>query len=264
MGFAVYIKINLLPPAFRPKKILIKFDYKFVLTLVIILGALGVGGYYFYMKRTLEETKTQITFYRGEETKIRRAVALDKEVKELNKNIEERVNIIKELTGDSDVRFAMLEHINFVLPGNLWLLNINEVEENNKITFNIEGMSYSKDYISDFIAGLEKFEKPYAAFQEYQKLIDSYPNSQRINEAVEREYNIGEFFLNREQKQLLGMSWYDFVEHPAVEIFNTIVTKVPYSEYAPRAQYKLGMMFAQLGRYDEARDAFQKVIDNYS
>ena len=155
----MYIKINLLPPAFRPKKILIKFDYKFVLTLVIILGVLGVGGYYFYMRRTLEETKTQITFYRGEEAKIRRAVALDKEVKELRKNIEERVNIIKELTGDSDVRFAMLEHINVVLSGNLWLLNINEVEENNKITFNIEGMSYSKDDISDFIAGLEKFEK---------------------------------------------------------------------------------------------------------
>ena len=159
LGFAVYIKINLLPQAFRPKKILIKFDYKFVLTLVIILGALGVGGYYYYMKRTLEETKTQITFYRGEEAKIRRAVELDKEVKELNKNIEERVNIIKELTGDSDVRFAMLEHINVALTGNLWLLNINEVEENNRITFNIEGMSYSKDDISDFIAGLEKFEK---------------------------------------------------------------------------------------------------------
>ena len=155
----MYIKINLLPQAFRPKKILIKFDYKFALTLVIILGALGMGGYYFYMKRTLEETEKQITFYRGEEAKIRRAVALDKEVKELKKNIEERVNIIKELTGDSDVRFAMLEHINVVLPGNLWLLNINEVEENNKITFNIEGMSYSKDDISDFIAGLDKFEK---------------------------------------------------------------------------------------------------------
>ncbi len=155
----MYIKINLLPQAFRPKKILIKFDYKLVLTLVIILGALGIGGYYFYIKRTLEENKTQITFYKGEEVKIRRAVALDTEVKELRKNIEERVNIIKELTGDSDVRLAMLEHINVVLPGNLWLLNINEVEENNKITFNIEGMSYSKDDISDFIAGLEKFEK---------------------------------------------------------------------------------------------------------
>ena len=111
---------------------------------------------------------------------------------------------------------------------------------------------------------LEKLDKPYEAFLEYQKVIDSYPNSQRINEVVERQYNIGEFFLNKENKKLLGMSFYDFVEHPSIEIFNTIVKKVPYSEYAPRAQYKLGIILMQLGRYKEARDAFQKTIDNYS
>jgi len=111
---------------------------------------------------------------------------------------------------------------------------------------------------------LEKFDKPYGAFLEYQKLIDSYPNSQRINEVVEREYNIGEYFLNRERKEWLGLSLYDFVEHPSIEIFRGIVNKVPYSEYAPRAQYKLGMILLQLGRYEESREAFQKVIDNYS
>jgi len=111
---------------------------------------------------------------------------------------------------------------------------------------------------------LEKFDKPYDAFQEYQKLINSYPNSQRINEVVEREYNIGEYFLNREHKEWLGLSLYDFVEHPSIEIFATIVNKVPHSEYAPRAQYKLGMILFQLGRYEESRGAFQKVIDNYS
>jgi len=110
---------------------------------------------------------------------------------------------------------------------------------------------------------LEKLSKPYDAYVEYQKLIDSYPNSKRINQAVERIYNIGEYFLNREHKKLLGMSVYDFVDHPAVEIFQRIVDKVPYCEYAPRAQYKLGMIFMELGRYDEAREAFQKTIDSY-
>jgi outer membrane protein assembly factor BamD len=110
---------------------------------------------------------------------------------------------------------------------------------------------------------LEKLNKPYQAFLEYKKLIDSYPNSKKINEVVEREYNIGEYFLNREPKKWLGVSIYDFVEHPAIEIFRTIVEKTPYSEYAPQAQYKLGVLFYQLGRYDEARDAFQKLVDNY-
>jgi len=111
---------------------------------------------------------------------------------------------------------------------------------------------------------LEKMDKSYDAFLEYQKVIDSYPNSQRITEVVEREYNIGEYFLNREHKQWIGISMYDFVEHPSVNIFKTIVDKVPYSEYAPRAQYKLGMIFANLSRYEEARDAFGKVLDDYA
>ncbi|MFA7677065.1 MAG: outer membrane protein assembly factor BamD [Candidatus Omnitrophota bacterium] len=110
---------------------------------------------------------------------------------------------------------------------------------------------------------LEKLDKPYEAFLEYKKIADTYPNSQRISEVAEREYSIGEFFLNREHRKWLGLSVYDFVEHPSIEIFRTIVEKSPYSEYAPRAQYKLGIIFIQLGRYDEARDAFQKVLDNY-
>lgn len=111
---------------------------------------------------------------------------------------------------------------------------------------------------------MEKFGKPYEAFLEYQKVIDTYPNSQRINEVVEREYSIGEYFLNREHKKWMGVSLYDFVDHPSVEIFKRIVAKVPYSEYAPRAQYKLANILIQLGRWEEAREAFQKVIDNYS
>ncbi|MFH1504687.1 MAG: tetratricopeptide repeat protein [Candidatus Omnitrophota bacterium] len=111
---------------------------------------------------------------------------------------------------------------------------------------------------------MEKFDKPYESFLEYQKVVDSYPNSQRINEIIEREYNIGEYFLNREYKNWMGMSLYDFVDHPSIEIFRRIVQKAPYSEYAPRAQYKLGMILMQLGRYGESRDAFQKIIDNYS
>jgi outer membrane protein assembly factor BamD (BamD/ComL family) len=110
---------------------------------------------------------------------------------------------------------------------------------------------------------LQEMGKPYQAFLEYKKVIDSYPNSQQIGEVVKQEYEIGEWFLNREPKKWLGVSVYDFVEHPAIEIFKTIIDKSPYSEYAPKAQYKLGLLFFKLGRYEEAREAFQEVIDNY-
>jgi len=110
---------------------------------------------------------------------------------------------------------------------------------------------------------MEELKKPYQAFLEYQKVIDRYPNSKRISEIIERQYNIGEYFLNVPSKKWLGISIYDFVEHPSIEIFKKILEKSPYSNYAPIAGYKLGILFLQLSRYDEAREVFEKVIDNY-
>lgn len=118
---------------------------------------------------------------------------------------------------------------------------------------------------SQFFIGkcLEELKQPYQAFLEYKKVLASYPNSQRINEVIECQYKIGEYFLNREPKRWLGVSMYDFVEHPAIDIFKTIVDKVPYSEYAAVAQYKLGVLLMDIVRFEEAREAFQKVIDSY-
>ena len=53
----------------------------------------------------------------------------------------------------------MLEHINYILPENLWLVSIDESNRYNRISFTIEGMSYSKEDISTFLAGLERFDK---------------------------------------------------------------------------------------------------------
>ncbi|MCD6307884.1 MAG: PilN domain-containing protein [Candidatus Latescibacteria bacterium] len=155
----MYIEINLLPEGFRPKKTLIKLDYKFVLTLVIIMAAGGVGWYYLQTKKALEQVNGQIAHFRQEEAKIRDRVQLDNEVKALGKDVEARVGIVKELTGGSDSRYLMLDYINKVLPGNLWLSSINEIQEGARVFFNIEGMSYSKDDVSQLLEDLESFKK---------------------------------------------------------------------------------------------------------
>ena len=144
----MYIEINLLPPEFRPKKALIKLDVKFIVTVLIIFATVGFGGYFFYLNRSVSEVTRQIELVRNEELKLREVVNLNVEVENLRKDIAERVEVIKGLTAESDLRFAMLEHINYVIPENLWISSINESNLGGTIIFDIEGMTFFKDDIS--------------------------------------------------------------------------------------------------------------------
>ena len=109
----------------------------------------------------------------------------------------------------------------------------------------------------------EKLDNPYQAFKEYQKVIDSYPYSGRIGEIVSLQYKIGEYFLTRDKKKWLGISLDDLFEHPSIEIFKKVISNAPYSGTAQSAQYKLGLLYKELARYQEAAEAFKELIEKY-
>lgn len=155
----MYIKINLLPRELRPRKAFIALDYRVVLALVFIIGAAGLVGYYLYIVRNLRVEEAELNNWKQAELMLKNTVDLQNEVNTLREDVAKRINIIKELTGDSDLRFSILQHINSITPENLWLLSISEVDENNKIFFNIEGMSYNKKDISVFLASLQEYDK---------------------------------------------------------------------------------------------------------
>ncbi|MCM8792570.1 MAG: tetratricopeptide repeat protein, partial [Candidatus Omnitrophica bacterium] len=107
----------------------------------------------------------------------------------------------------------------------------------------------------------EKSGRLYEAFLEYQKVIDKYPFSERIQEIVEHQYNIGEAFM--EGKAKLSIAKDILIEHPSIEIFRKVVDNSTFGPLAPLAQYKLGLILKSLGRYEEAIEEFEKVISNY-
>ena len=154
------IKINLLPRGLRPRKALIALDYRVVVALVFIIVAAGLVGYYLYIVRNLRDEEAELNNWKQAELMLKNTVDLQNEVNTLREDVAKRVNIIKELTSDSDLRFSILQYINNITPENLWLLSISEVEgENNRIFFNIEGMSYYKEDISAFLASLQEYDK---------------------------------------------------------------------------------------------------------
>ena len=154
----MYIEVNLLPQDLRAKRKLISLDYRAVIILLIIIAAVGLFSYYLYTDKNLKTQENELSSWKQAERTLQKTVDLQNEVNRLREDVGKRVNIIKELTGDSDIRFSMLQHINSIIPQNLWLSRISEFEESNKIFFTIEGMSYTKQDISEFLASLETYE----------------------------------------------------------------------------------------------------------
>lgn len=107
----------------------------------------------------------------------------------------------------------------------------------------------------------EAQENLYEAFLSYQKVVEKYPFSERIGEIIEREFGIGEQFMTGVKRKAFGITLP--VDNPAIEIFNKVIENSTYGPFAPKAQYKLGLVLKSIERYYEAEEAFNKVITMY-
>ncbi len=113
-----------------------------------------------------------------------------------------------------------------------------------------------------FLGLIEEYkDNLYEAYKAYQKVIDKYPFSERIQEVIEREYKIGENFMTGYRRKSLGLALP--LENAAIEIFTKVVENSNYGPLASKAQYKLGLVLEGLGRYYEAEETFNKVISSY-
>ena len=101
----------------------------------------------------------------------------------------------------------------------------------------------------------------YEAFLAFQKVIDKYPFSPRLNEIIDKEFEIAQAFMQGEKRKAFGVVLP--VENPAIEIFRKVIDNSTYGPRAAEAQYKLGLILKNLDRFFEAEDEFNKLIKNY-
>ena len=103
----------------------------------------------------------------------------------------------------------------------------------------------------------------YKAFKEYRKTVQVYPSTGRFEEVLEREYQIGNYFLAGKRRKILGIAALLPARDKAAEIFEAIVEDGPFSEHGQLAQYKLGLAHLGLRDYEQAVTAFEQVISRY-
>lgn len=108
----------------------------------------------------------------------------------------------------------------------------------------------------------EEQEKPLRAVTEFKKVVREYPRSQRVDEAIEHLFKIGNFFLTGEKQKIMGIAIIP-VYSKAVDVFKFIVDQAPYGSHGDQAQLKLGTAFRKMGNFNEAVAAFQNLIANY-
>lgn len=107
---------------------------------------------------------------------------------------------------------------------------------------------------------LENMGKLYDAYLAYQKVIDKYPFSERMNDVLERELKIADVIAEEEMK-FMGLSIPQY--YHAITIYRKIIENYPYGKVAPISQYKIGLVLKSAGSLAEAKVEFEKVIASY-
>jgi outer membrane assembly lipoprotein YfiO len=108
----------------------------------------------------------------------------------------------------------------------------------------------------------EELNNPLHAFESYQKVIEDYPFTDRTNEIIERQFNIGDNLYKGEKTKLMGVQ-YKAMPEQIIDVYKKVVANGPYSKYAPIAQFRIGELYKKIEFYEEARVAFQKIVENY-
>jgi len=108
----------------------------------------------------------------------------------------------------------------------------------------------------------EAQNKNYRAFQEYQKVIEKYPFSDLAPEVVELQYKLGEKMLQNPSKSQF-VTTLTGGEYDVIDVFRTVIKNAPYGPHAAVAQYKIGLYLSEKKMYQEARDEFEKVVNDY-
>lgn len=104
------------------------------------------------------------------------------------------------------------------------------------------------------------------AAKSFQQLIAAYPDSDRYDEAVRKQYDIGDQYYARGE-QLAGKKWRIFRNRPykrAGEVYTMVVDNQPFAPAAAEAQYKIGLCHYARKQYIDAAFEYQRVVEDYS
>ncbi len=102
------------------------------------------------------------------------------------------------------------------------------------------------------------------AFKAYQKVFENYPKSEKLDDVLQRQYQIALRFLGGQRFKLWGIIPFFPDMEKTAGLFEQIVKSGPYSKVAPEAQLSIGSAHEKRREYIEAVAAYERAADRYN
>ncbi|MBF0593423.1 MAG: outer membrane protein assembly factor BamD [Candidatus Omnitrophica bacterium] len=109
----------------------------------------------------------------------------------------------------------------------------------------------------------EEMKKYFQAVDAYQKVVDKYPFSDLGPKVVERQYVIANLFMEGKAKDSRFATTLLGTEYNVVDVFRKVIKNDPYGQYAAPSQFKIGLFYLGRNEYQQARDEFEKTLNDY-
>jgi len=101
------------------------------------------------------------------------------------------------------------------------------------------------------------------AFKAYQLVFEKYPRSDKLEDVMRRQYEIGLRFLGGQRFKLWGLFPFLPDMDKTAGMFEKIVNSGPYSAVGPSAQLRIGAARERQKNYPEAVAAYERAADRY-
>lgn len=136
------------------------------------------------------------------------------------------------------------------------------IDEFNKLTKNFPNSQMAAE--AQYYVGLsrEATGDIGKAAEAFGIVIDRYPYSNRVTDAIEHEFELAEAMLEGKKTKFLGVAIMP-AQDTAATLYKHIVKSAPYGPFGAQAQLRLGDAYVALGDLAEAEKAYQKVVDEY-
>jgi outer membrane assembly lipoprotein YfiO len=133
---------------------------------------------------------------------------------------------------------------------------------------------FDKFYMNDALADENQYlraeiyqgqGKLYEAATAYQQVISGYPGTTLVQDAIARQYEIGDTFFSEGQIRI-DERWHIFRKRPlrrAAEVYAMVVKNQPFDPQSAQAEYKIGLCQFTRGDYLEAANTYRTVTEEY-